>query len=97
MTVPDKLIADDEPNFLSQLIKFIENLCTFVENEDQGLNGAQKYSRFNYFWELLYKTADFYFNFPDYIDKVMSQLPALVKFVVENLHFVGIFQKKAVV
>lgn len=91
----DHLIPTNTPNFLSRGWTFVMNLIIFVEDENKTaitkLDGDQKYSRFKYFWDLLYKSADFFFDFPDKVDKFVLGLPGLVKFIVDSLHDNGIF------
>ena len=89
-----KQIVFDDANFFSQLIKFVENIARFVEEEKSGLTGVQKFSRFMYFFKLLYKTTSLFIEFPGYVKNIMDKLPEIVEFTVQMLHFAGIFQHK---
>lgn len=97
MPIPDNY---SKPNFLGMLEKFIENIVLYVEEETKkkasagDWTGAEKYSRFVYLFQYLYKSADWFFQFPDYIDKVVELLPKIVAKTVEWLHFFKQFTHK---
>lgn len=93
MATQDNKVIDigKRPGFLGQVFVFLENLIRYVEENYPKLKGAQKFSWFMFYFSILYRTADFFLNFPDRIDKIVAKLAEYVATIVDELNDYGEF------